>query len=1044
VNSIEGRRARRLKISASALALAAGWWTAGAGLAHAQDAANSQAASSQNAVQEVVVTGSRIVRSTFTTPNPVTVINEEQIQKLNLTNAGDVVAQLPQNSNFFAGNNVGLGNFNVGAQLVNLRGLNPFFGTRTLTLMDTQRVVPTTAGGGVDVTLIPSQLISRVDTETGGASAVYGSDAVAGVVNIILDTKLNGFKGQVDYGQTKYGDGQDGHVSLGYGHGFAGDKGHFIVGGEFENSASIGICSQVRSWCATNEAIFTNIDYKTPGAPGYGQPHYIVGPNGGSANATLTGLLAPCLPGPVCVSPAPQMQFNAAGTALVPYAAGLYAPGAFPFGYQEGGDPNTAGAYDETTMRPQVRRYTALAHADYDITPTIAGSLEGWFARSQAINPVANGALGPADLQVADSPVNVFVLNNPIAADNAFLTPTEQAYIRSFGGAAAEFGRNMMNLVEAQNHTDNDTWRIVGSLKGSLGNSWGWDGYAEYGDTETKQQLFHNVVSPFLTYALDAARNSSGQIVCGVNIPGRTNPATGAPYTAADVALASENGGCQPLNLFGAANASAAALAYAYPTLSEDVSYTQAVVSGNVHGDLFQGWGAGPIKLAGGAEYRHEHGNITHNLQNQPFYNSFELSYGLDYRGSIDVVEGYGELNVPLLKDAPFARYAEVDGAVRETYNRASNETVEPAPFAQAREAGRSASHTFDTWKVSGIWDVNDWLRFRGTRSQDVRAPQFRELFQSYSVAASGPFASVNNPWNNNQPQQTNIFTGGTLALKPETADTLTAGVVLSPKSGWLDRARFSADWYEIIINQPIAGPPFGIGAQNIVNGCYEGSSFFCSLVVRDASTNVITSVNNSAANLGKYTTRGVDLEGDYTLPLDSVNKGWDGDLNFRILSSYLYDMIIDTGLGGPVVNYAGQSGPTGAFGGYNTSPMWQLNGFATYTRGPFSGTVQVRYVGAGKLEAVTAFGGAPVTPGSPGYSSANPNSINENHVPSEVYVNLSGTYDLKHNLSLFANINNLFNQTPPIAPGGNGYPTNPVYFDTYGMTWKVGVRFRY
>jgi outer membrane receptor protein involved in Fe transport len=737
------------------------------------------------------------------------------------------------------------------------------------------------------------------------------------------------------------------------------------------------------------------------------------------------------------------MQFNAAGTGLVPYTSGLYAPGAFPFGYQQGGDANTAGAYDETTMRPQVRRYTALAHADYEITPTISGSLEGWYARSQAINPVANGALGPADLQLADSPINVFVLNNPIAADNAYLTPAEQAYITSLGGTSAEFGRNVMNVVEAQNHTNNDTWRLVGSLKGNLSGSWGWDGYAEYGDTETQQQLFNNVVSPFLTYALDAVKNSSGQIVCGVNVPGRINPATGAPYTAADVSLASENGGCQPLNLFGATTASAAAIAYAYPTLSEDVSYTQAVVSGNVHGDLFQGWGAGPIKLAGGAEYRHEHGNVTHNLQNQPFYNSYELSYGLDYRGSIDVVEGYGELNVPLIKDAPFAKYAEIDGAIRETYNKASNETVEPAPFAQSREAGESASHTFDTWKVSGIWDVTDWLRFRGTRSQDVRAPQFRELFQSYSVASSGPFSSVNNPWNNNQAQPTNIFTGGTLALKPETADTLTAGVVLSPKAGWLDRVRFSADWYEIVINQPIAGPPFGIGAQNIVNGCFEGSSFFCSLI-GGAGTKDITSVNNSAANLGKYTTRGVDLEGDYTLPLDSVGKGWRGDLTFRVLASYLYDMIIDTGLGGPIVNYAGQSGPTGAFGGYNTSPMWQANSFITYSNGPFTGTVQLRYVGAGKLEAVTAFGGAPITPGSIGYSSTNPNSINENSVPSEVYVNLSASYDINQNLAVFANINNLFNQTPPIAPGGNGYPTNPVYFDTYGMSWKAGMRFKF
>ncbi|MGZ3367466.1 MAG: TonB-dependent receptor plug domain-containing protein, partial [Caulobacteraceae bacterium] len=175
------RLVRRLQVSASALALVAGW-AGSAGLAHAQGAAaKSTTSANGQAVDEVVVTGSRIVRSTFNTPNPVTVIDQQQIQKLNLTNAGDVIAQLPQNSNFFSGNNVGLGNFNVGAQLANLRGLNPFFGTRTLTLMNTQRIVPTTTGGAVDVTLIPSQLIGRVDTETGGASAVYGSDAVAGV-----------------------------------------------------------------------------------------------------------------------------------------------------------------------------------------------------------------------------------------------------------------------------------------------------------------------------------------------------------------------------------------------------------------------------------------------------------------------------------------------------------------------------------------------------------------------------------------------------------------------------------------------------------------------------------------------------------------------------------------------------------------------------------------------------------------------------------------------------------------------------------------------
>jgi outer membrane receptor protein involved in Fe transport len=1031
-----GARAGRLaSVSATALAIALGL----AGAAAAADQAPKDSGS------EVVVTGSRIVRSTFNTPNPVTVMDEREIQKLNLTNAGDIVAQLPQNSNFFAANNVGLGNFNVGAQLVNLRGLNPFFGTRTLTLMDGQRVVPTTAGGGVDVTLVPSMLVGRVETETGGASAVYGSDAIAGVVNIILDTKLVGFKGQADYSQTSHGDGRDFHASAAYGNTFAGGKGHYIIGGEFEHSESIGICSKVRDWCSTNYAVFTNPDYNTPGAPGYGQPHYVVGPNGRSANANLTGLLAPVakfvVPG-LYVAPLGQMQFDSTGSSLVSYTPGAYAAGAYPFGFQQGGDPNTAGAYDATTMKPDVRKYTALAHVDYDLTDHITGSLEGWFARSVAVNPVANGAIGPGSLQVGDSPL-LFVLNHPITDYNGYLTPAEAAYVNSLGTHVAEFGRNVSNIVEAQNRTNNNTWRIVGSLKGDLGGGWGWDAYAEYGDTTTQQRLYHNVVNSFMNYALDAVKNSSGQVVCGVNIPGQINPLTGAPYTANDVSAAAQNGGCQPLNLFGATNASAAAVNYVFPTLYEDVDYSQTVVSGNVHGDLFQGWGAGAVKLAAGAEYRHEFGDVTHNLANQPWYTQYFLSYGLDYKGTIDVIEGYGELNVPLIKDAPFAHYAEIDGAIRETYNKASNNSTEPPPFATPAESGHSASHNFATWKISGIWDVTDWLRFRATRSRDVRAPQFRELFQSYAVASAGPFASVNNPWKGGLPQQTNIATGGTLALKPETANTWSAGVQLSPKSGLFERARFSADWYEIAISDPITGPPFGIGAQNIVNGCYAGSSFFCSLVVRDAN-NTILSVNNSAANLGKYTTRGVDFEGDYDLPLNMVQHDWNGDLSFRILASYLYNMIINTGLGGPVIDYAGQSGPTGAFGGYNTSPNWQANSFLTYSNGPFSGTVQVRYIGPGKFLARSAFGGVAIAPGDPGYATTNPNSISENHVSSAWYVNLHAAYDVTKQLTLFGSIDNLFNKSPPIAPGGNGYPTNPVYFDTYGMTWKMGVRARF
>ncbi|MBO9711246.1 MAG: TonB-dependent receptor, partial [Caulobacter sp.] len=164
-----------------------------------------------------------------------------------------------------------------------------------LTLIDTKRVVATTAGGGVDVTLVPSMLVGRTETVTGGASAVYGSDAIAGVVNIILDKSLEGFKAQADYSVTTHGDGDDWHAAAAYGTGFADGRGHVIVGAEYQNTSAIGNCAEVRSWCAKGYSTFNNTEYATPGAPGYGQPHYVIGPNATIAYSSSTGALSPCL-----------------------------------------------------------------------------------------------------------------------------------------------------------------------------------------------------------------------------------------------------------------------------------------------------------------------------------------------------------------------------------------------------------------------------------------------------------------------------------------------------------------------------------------------------------------------------------------------------------------------------------------------------------------------------------------------------------------------------------------------------------------------------
>jgi outer membrane receptor protein involved in Fe transport len=1006
----------------------------GGAAAVAQDAGpatTSGTPANNGSLEEVVVTGSRIERSTFNTPNPVTVLGAKDIQNLGLTNVGQVVGELPQNSNFFAANNVGLGNFNVGAQLANLRGLNPFFGTRTLTMVDTERVVPQATGGGVDITLIPSMLVARTEVVTGGASAVYGSDAVAGVVNIILDKRLDGFKAQADYGQTSSHDGGDTHFSLGYGRDL-GDRAHFIIGGEYENAEDIGLCSQVRDWCKNAPALYTNTLYNGNamlGLPANGKPHYIIGPNATLANQSLTGVLTPCNikmgTGP-CIPTGPQWVFNSAGTAATPFNPGLYADGAGTFGYSQGADAPGTGAYDGTTLKPAVKRYTGLADVDFKITDNLSSFLQVLYAKSEAVNPVANGAIGPIALEVG--PGAFIPLSSAIGPDNAYLPAQFQpGGANALPAAGALLGYNMNGVAPARNQTNNAVVRVTGGLKGQISSSWNWDAYFEWGQNKNDQALFHNVVGTLLQFALDAVRDpNTGNIVCRATLPGPTFNAAAA--------------GCVPLNLFGGNNASQAGLDYAFRTLREFSTLEQAVISANIGGNLFDGFGAGPVKASFGAEARRDTADVTHDLANQPWYNQYFLSYGLDYAGKISVLEGYGEVNMPVLKDLPFAKYVELDAAIRETNNKNKDET------ATSATDGLEVTHNIASWKLSGIWDLNDWFRLRGTRSRDVRAAGFRELYESYAVTAGGPFGTITNP-DTNQSQLVTALTGGNVHLEPERADTTTIGFVVAPKSGPLDGFQFSADWYEITINDPITGPPFALGVQNIVNLCAQHQQAFCDRITfgtpGDFST--IQTINNTAVNIGKYEIRGIDFETSYLLHLQDLGNSLHGNLDFRLLTSLLYNMTVDAGLGAPPVDYAGQTGPTSAFGGFNTSPRWQSNFFMTYANGPFSGTLQARWIGRGTFESITAApAGTPVAPGEAGYATKSAFSISDNSVASAVYLNLSGSYNIGEHAAVFAKINNLTNKIPPVAPGGNGYPTNPVYFDTYGLTWTVGLRLNF
>jgi outer membrane receptor protein involved in Fe transport len=484
------------------------------------------------------------------------------------------------------------------------------------------------------------------------------------------------------------------------------------------------------------------------------------------------------------------------------------------------------------------------------------------------------------------------------------------------------------------------------------------------------------------------------QIVCRATIPG--------PNFVANAA------GCVPLNIFGNGDADPAAIEFAFRTLKEDNEYTQDVVGVNFRSDIAEGW-AGPIALATGLEWRADNADTTHDIPNQPWYSSYFLSYGLDRGGDIDVLEAYAEVQVPMTEKL------QTDFAVRETQNEAtSNQAGVP-----------SSDHNFTSWKAAALYDPLEWLRFRTTLSQDVRAAGFRELFLPRVTTQSGVFpANINNPWGNPSDQffQT---TGGNPRLEPETADTTTFGVVFS-----FDRVRISADWFEIDLKDAITQSP---GNQPLVDQCFRSGGAACERVT-GYGTPDITAIDSSAINLAGFLTRGWDYEVNYDLTMSAG-----GNLNLRFIGTYLYDMIVDTGLGAAPIDYEGQSGPVASFGSFNTQPRWQARAFLTYARQRFSSTFEARYVGSGALNR-TWFESPPGAA-----TNTLPFSVSDNSVDDAYYLSWAGSFDFVQNqdraTQVFWVINNLLDEEPAVAPGGNAYPTNPVFFDTLGQRVRVGVR---
>lgn len=988
-------------VSALAIALAA------VAPAHAQEEGLSQTDSGA----PIIVTGTRIKTNGFNEPTPATVFDAETTEKLGIVNAGDIIRLIPQNTAFVSDASAGItAGADVGAAYANLRGLNPSRGTRTLTLVNSRRFVPTSDGGAVDLNLIPTAMISRVETVTGGASAAYGSDAIAGVVNIILDTGLEGIRAQADYGQTFRGDGEGYHASLVYG-ARLGDRGHIVIGGEYEKKEGIGDCFKVRLWCAEGWDIYANANtimpdgtisgYNMPGTPGYGLPHYFIGPDSRQAFNDARGVVrnrAPANPA------ARNMRFTDDGTGIVQFDPGQFVSTS-TFGPRMGGDGEST--YDDSDIQTPTERYIGYLYAEYELTAGLKAIAEVTYANRSASN--SGVTAGPRSTYF-------------VKPDNAFL-PEELRTL--LAGTEFSLGKDVDAQIPALNKVDAEVWRIVLGLSGEIGTNWNWDLYYQYGRNDRHQFSRYSRVNTEFQYGLDAVDEglfnggpANGNIVCRETLMANPDP---------------RSQGCVPMNLFGRDNLSQAAIDYAYRPVIEDFLYTQHVAAATVSGRLFDGVGAGPIGAAAGVEYRKEKGDVTHG--DIPNYTDYAFTFGLDYGGSIEVIETFGEINAPLLSGLPFVELLELNGAVRWTKNTANNAYT-----------GEETSNEAVSFKLSGIWELGSGVRIRASRSRDIRAAGFRELFQRQVPTEEGStLGIVNNP---NLPgvggvgnDPTPILNGGSFALKPEKADTTTLGVVFQPD--FIPGLRFSTDWYQIELQDAVTI----LTGQRIVDFCFD-FDLFCDRITF-ANPNDITFVDARQVNLGQMSIRGFDFELAYNLPLSNVSNVWGGNLGLRLLANHQYDFKVQADPTTPVIDYAGQSGPVQDGGDFNPAPSWIWNGFLTYDNGGFNATVSMRRVSSGIYD-VEKTG-----PEDPGYDPTLPNSININRVRGATYFGLAMSYAIPignggdRSVEIFGAINNIFDEKPPVAPGGGGlggsnYPTNAVYFDTFGSRFRTGVRVKY
>ena len=962
-------------------------------------------------IEQVVVSASRITIAGYTQPTPVTVVGAAQLEKDAYANIEDAVRSLPQVQSPPAsfGANQGSGSpGQAGLNLVNLRNLG---NNRTLILFDSQRVVVSNLTGGVDVSTLPSAIISRVDIVTGGAGATWGSDAVAGVVNFVLNKNFTGWKSTVEGGDTYNNLNRSLSGSTAWGGDILGGRGHLVLAGTVLMRPDTTLMNAENwyrgSYWVSNPA-FT---------AGSSLPQLIVANDVGLAGGNTGGIIT--------TSPAVAATGTPANALRGIEFVGAGIPQLVNFGNVTNGVLSNGGSLTAAdslapwqTISGSNNTYTFFGFGRYKLTDTIQASVQlnyGYFT-------------GKGDAQ---SFQQLNTSGVTIKSDNAFIPAAVKATLNSTGITSFQVGvingnnfpPNGVNgsefnqfaadgIAPALTENRRTLMRGVFTLDGELGEDWSWTAYAQ--DSKVRfvahvdggDAIESNLENAYDAITVTAANRGTtglplGSIACRSTI-------TGTPFVMGNVTASS---GCVPADIFGQGVVSQNAIRYitqGNPDFEREV-LEQTVMEGSMQGTLPWELPAGKIAVSFGAGYRKESGsNTATQLGAQAGYAT--ANYTNFPSSSYNVMEGFAEVDAPILK----------------------NNIVQSLDLqAAGRMTSYSTSGLVETWKLGLNSQVNEDIKLRTTWSVDIRAPQLSDLFQPGSVNTG----SSKDPKTGSTVTVITVLAGNP-NLNPEVARTISGGIVLTPS--FLEGFSMSADWFSI----DLTGGLGTLSATTILNQCTPGlpSTAFpgttgnvndplCTHLVFDGTNGALGHILQSTLNIASQTVSGLDMQANYSMDFWQGNIAWSAFANLQDENTTFQP-------GSGTNDSAGQGG----------TPKWKGVLSADYTTGPVSFTVQTRWYGTSKFTNLANTGNLSSALVSNLYDPAH------FEVPFVAYLDLRGSYKWNDNIQFYGAIDNALN-TPPalladtsgaIQNNGGVIATNSTTYDMLGRAFRLGVRFNY